>query len=146
MSKVHKLHVDRFLFDWLYFRPFIYFYWASIYRGVHLYFSLVIVDYGFFCVIYLFLSDYFWYLGKMVGPTPTIESSSWTKTDPANDDDPLYIHPSDYTITAIVNFKLTRMESFHFWHSFVTKCLKGRNKLEFWMVMLKIVMTMNLDH
>lgn len=48
----------------------------------------------------------------MVGSTPTGESDSRTKKDPANYDDPLYIHPSDNIVTTVVNFKITGTENF----------------------------------
>lgn len=67
----------------------------------------------------------------MVGPPPTGESNIGTKMDPPTYDDHLYIHPSNNTITMIVNFKLTGTKNFHVWHSSMTTSLKRRNKLGF---------------
>lgn len=67
----------------------------------------------------------------MTASTPTVESSNGSKVDPVNYDDPLYIHPSDNTVTTNVNFKLTGTENFYVWHNSMTRSLKARNKLGF---------------
>lgn len=65
----------------------------------------------------------------MVGPAPSPEPGSSSKTEYVNYDDPLCIHPSDNTVTTIVNFKLTGTENFRIWRSSMTRSLKDRNKL-----------------
>lgn len=65
----------------------------------------------------------------MTGPAPGSEFGSSSKTESVNYDDPLFIHPSDNTVTTIVNFKLTGTENFRIWRSSMTRSLKDRNKL-----------------
>ena len=59
------------------------------------------------------------------------ETGSSSKVDSVNYDDPLYIHPSDNTVTTIVSFKLTGTDNFRVWRSSMTRSLKARNKLGF---------------
>lgn len=63
--------------------------------------------------------------------TDSPPEGSGSKGDPVNYDDPLYIHPSDNTVTTIVSFKLTGTDNFHIWHNFMIRSLKARNKLGF---------------
>ena len=46
-------------------------------------------------------------------------------------DDPLYIHPSDNSITTIITIKLTGNENYRLWRSSMLRSLKARNKLGF---------------
>ena len=46
-------------------------------------------------------------------------------------DDPLYIHPSDNSITNIINIKLLGTENYRIWRSSMIRALKARNKLGF---------------
>lgn len=65
----------------------------------------------------------------MAGDTP--EGSGVPKDSPVDFDDPLYIHPSDNTVTSIITIKLTGNENFRLWRSAMTRGLKARNKLGF---------------
>ncbi|XP_052622644.1 uncharacterized protein LOC111911314 [Lactuca sativa] len=56
---------------------------------------------------------------------------SGSKVDPVNYDDPLYIHPSDNTVTTIVSFILTGTDNIRVWRSSMVRSLKARNKLGF---------------
>ncbi|XP_023737486.1 uncharacterized protein LOC111885459 [Lactuca sativa] len=59
-------------------------------------------------------------------------SGSGDKTDPTvNFDDPLYVHPSDNTVTSVIIFKLLGTENFRIWRSSMVRALKARNKLGF---------------
>ena len=62
--------------------------------------------------------------------TDTPPESS-TKIDAINFDDPLYLHPSDHSITTIISFKLLGTEIFRVWKSSMTRALKARNKQGF---------------
>lgn len=62
--------------------------------------------------------------------TDTPPESS-TKIDAIDFDDPLYLHPSDHSITTIISFKLLGTENFRVWKSSMTRALKARNKQGF---------------
>ena len=53
------------------------------------------------------------------------------KDDQVNFDDPLFVHPSDNTVTTIITIKLTGNENFRLWRSSISRALKARNKLLF---------------
>ncbi|XP_023743339.1 uncharacterized protein LOC111891514 [Lactuca sativa] len=63
-----------------------------------------------------------------MGDTPP-ESSS--KTNVVDFDDPLFLHPSDHSVTTIISFKLLGTENFRVWKSSMTRALKARNKQGF---------------
>lgn len=62
---------------------------------------------------------------------PIITGGSGSKSDSAEYDDPLYLHPSDNTTATIIGFKLVGTENFRIWKNSMTRALKGRNKLGF---------------
>jgi len=64
----------------------------------------------------------------MVGPTG--EPSGKTP-EPVDVDDPLYLHPSDTSVTSIISFKHLGIENFGIWKSSMTRVLKARNKFGF---------------
>ena len=53
------------------------------------------------------------------------------KNDTTDYNDPLYIHPSDNSVTTITIVKLIGTENFRLWRAAMTRALKGRNKLGF---------------
>ncbi|XP_023772322.1 uncharacterized protein LOC111920980 [Lactuca sativa] len=65
----------------------------------------------------------------MAGETP--EGSGVPKETPVDFDDPLYVHPSDNTVTSIITVKLTGNENYRLWRSAMSRGLKARNKLGF---------------
>ncbi|XP_023771360.1 uncharacterized protein LOC111920014 [Lactuca sativa] len=65
----------------------------------------------------------------MAGEIPG--GSSVPKETPVDFDDPLYVHPSDNTVTSIITVKLTGNENYRLWRSSMSRGLKARNKLGF---------------
>lgn len=59
------------------------------------------------------------------------DSSSGSKHDHIDFDDPLFVHPSDNSITTIITIKLTGNENYRLWRSSMLRSLKARNKLGF---------------
>ena len=53
------------------------------------------------------------------------------KNDPVDYNDPLYVHPSDNSVTTITIVKLTGTENFRLWRAAMTRALRGRNELGF---------------
>lgn len=65
----------------------------------------------------------------MIGPVEPDGSNS--RKDPIDLDDPLYAHPSDNTITSVINFKLIGTENLRVWRNSMIRALKARSKLRF---------------
>ena len=62
---------------------------------------------------------------------PAPDGTLVNKNETVDYNDPLYIHPSDNSVTTITIVKLTGTENFRLWRSAMTRALKGRNKLGF---------------
>lgn len=60
--------------------------------------------------------------------TGTLGASSSRKVN-VDFDDPLYLHPSDNSVIAIIIFKFLGTENFRVWKSSMSRTLKAKNKI-----------------